>query len=179
MKSAQNDLFPIDTGITFKVDDDALNGEGLSGIFSTASTRLPAAAFVPMSTPSVHPSTTNIRARNEARKLLSHVLLQLANRRKPPAVLDSFIHATYTREESSFGSLPLTKEVTKGIKLEMKADVISQSQEAASDDEQRPFSTDDTINLVIQLEDVLATSIAQGWQIFDEGLVAKSCFLPL
>lgn len=181
MKSAHNDLFPIDTGFTFRVNDDAFNGEvGLSGSLSTP--RLSAVAPVPESTASAsaHPptiSSTNIRARNEARKLLSHVLLQLANRHKPPAVLDAFIHATHIRDESSFGSLPLsTKGVVKGIKLETKADAISQTQEDASDDEHRPFSTDDTINLVIQLEDVLSTSIAQGWQIFDEGLVAN--YLP-
>ena len=176
MNSARNDLFPIDTGFTFKVNDGAFNGEvGLSESLSTP--RLSAVAPVPESITSAHPptiSSTNIRARNEARKLLSHVLFQLANRRKPPAVLDAFIHATHIRDESSFGSLPLsTKGVVKGIKLETKADAIFQTQEDASDGEHRPFSTDDTIDLVIQLEDVLATSIAQGWQIFDEGLVAN------
>jgi hypothetical protein len=60
------------------------------------------------------------------------------------------------------------------MKPEVKLEGISLSQEDASDDEQQSFSPDDTINLVIQLEDVLATSIAQGWQIFDERLVENS-----
>jgi len=171
MKSVRNDLLPIDTDFTFKVNDDASDGElGFSG----TSSRLPAVASGHGSTPSVHPtvlSSTNIRARNEARKLLSHVLLQLANRRKPPAVLDSPIQI---REESSSGALPPTlKETVKGIQLE----TVSQFQEDISDDVQQSFSTDGTINLVIQLEDVLATSIAQGWKIFDERFVANSHFL--
>jgi hypothetical protein len=165
MKSARTDLFPTDT---LKVND-ASNGEvGLSGNFSTPSARRSAVVSLAGSTPSVHPSTissTNVRARNEARKLLSHVLLQLANRRKPPAVLDALMHATNIHQESSFVSLPLTMKKVNGIKKSQEDD--------SDDDEQQLFSTDDTINLVIQLEDVLATSVAQGWQIFEEWLVAN------
>ena len=178
--SARNELLPIDTGFTFKVNDELSDGD-FYGVPNT-STRLSTAVSIPEGPSSsldhsVRPST-NIHARNEARKLVSHVLLQLANRRKPPPVLDAIVYTTRTREEPSLGVLPQTlKEVVKGIKPETKSDGISLPQEDISVDEQLSFSTDDTINLVIQLEDVLATSIAQGWQIFDQRLVVELCRL--
>ena len=175
MKSVND--FSLDTSFTLKVNDNLLSeGEGsfYGGLSASPTTRL---STVHDSTsnvdPVIRPFTVNIRARNEARKLLSHVLLQLSKRRKPPAVIDTLVHASQIREEASFGALPLTlKEVIKGLKPETKAEEIL-SQEDPPDDEQRSFSTDDTIDLVIQLEDVLATSIAQGWQIFEERLVIK------
>lgn len=59
------------------------------------------------------------------------------------------------------------------VKAETKSEGISLAQEDISDDEHLSFFTDGTINLVIQLKDVLATSIAQGWQIFDDRSVTK------
>lgn len=174
--AARNELLPIDTSFKFKVNDELSDGEkNFDGVLNT-SARLSTAVSIPDATSSFHRTvrpSTNIHARNEARKLVSHVLLQLANRRKPPPVLDALVYTTQIREESSFGVLPPSMKEVKGVKPETKSEGIPLAPEDISEDEQLSFSTDDTINLVVQLEDVLATSIAQGWQIFDERSVTK------
>jgi len=166
-------VLPIDTSFSFQVNDDLFGREnGFLG--QPPTTRLSTSPLI--SSRSIHPpvkdSTTSSRP-NEARKLLWHVLSQLMSRRKPDSVVDALISTSCDQAERSFGTLSLTfKEAVKGMKPELKSERTPFGQEDDSDDIQHDkFSTDETINLVIQLNNVLATSITQGWHIFDERFV--------
>lgn len=170
----------VDTGFTLIVNDELLEGE--NGTLDASPTRLSASpSLVPShSLPRPLRPRTNVRARNEARKLLSHVLHQLARRRKPVSVVDAFVTSTYDCQVRSFGLLPLTlKQAVKGIKPETKPEWVSQLQEDSDDEQPEVFSTDDTIDLVMQLEDVLAMSVSQGWQIFDDRFVTQIGFYSI
>jgi hypothetical protein len=117
------------------------------------------------------PPFVNTRARNEARKLLSHVLIQLANRFKPPSIVDAITNATDDSVERGFGAFAETlREVVKlGNNQGFKPRQNSEAHEDDSDDERNiAFATDGTIDLLTQLKDVITMAIAQGWQIFDD-----------
>jgi len=162
-------LPPIDTSFTLIVNDELLEGED-GTLPASPTTRLSLSPSL-VSSPSIPPPLrprTNIRARNEARKLLSHVLHQLAKRRKPVSVVEAFVNSTNDHQARSFG---LLSAAVKGIKSETKPEWISQLQEDSDDEQLEIFSTDDTIDLVMQLEDVLAISVSRGWQIFDDRFV--------
>ncbi|KIM49083.1 hypothetical protein M413DRAFT_21375 [Hebeloma cylindrosporum] len=122
------------------------------------------------------PPFANTRARNEARKLLSHVLIQLANRSKPPSIVDAITNATSDSVERGFGAFTETlREAVKlgnnqGLKIRQNAE----AHEDDSDDEGNiAFATDGTIDLLMQLKDVITMAIAQGWQIFDDSSLWK------
>lgn len=173
---AKATVLPIDTSFSFRVNDDLFERE--NGFLGQPTTGLSASPLI--SSRNIHApvkdSTSNSRP-NEARKLLWHVLSQLMSRRKPESVVDAFI-STCGQTERSFGTLSLTfKEAVKGMKPELKSERTIGQEDDSDDIQHDKFSTDDTINLVIQLNNVLATSIAQGWHIFDERFVTHLQFL--
>ncbi len=84
------------------------------------------------------------------------------------SVVEAFVNSTYDRQAPSFG---LFSVAMKGIKSETKPEWISQLHEDSDDEQLEIFSTDDTIDLIMQLEDVLAISVSRGWQIFDDRFV--------
>jgi hypothetical protein len=55
------------------------------------------------------------------------------------------------------------------VKLDKRVDIQNDS----DDEESRDFSTDETLDLMIQLEEVLTMSIEHGWKIFDDGFAAS------
>ena len=63
----------------------------------------------------ISPPLANTRARNESRKLLSHVLNQLANRSKPPSIVESITNATNDSVDKGFGALAGT--LREAVKL--------------------------------------------------------------
>ncbi len=175
---AKATVLPIDTNFSFQVKDDLFERENgfLGQPIAPPTTRLSTSPLILSG--NIHlpfkEVTANTRP-NEARKLLWHVLSQLVSRRKPVSVWDALINTPYDQAERSLGALSSTfKEAVKGMKPELKSERTPFGQEDDSDDIQHDkFSTDETINLVIQLNNVLATSIAQGWHIFDERFVMQ------
>ncbi|PPQ66076.1 hypothetical protein CVT26_010818 [Gymnopilus dilepis] len=167
----------LDPSFSFNVyDDDALQPAPLS-----PSVTLNAAHFEPLSPSTNSPTTPKIdrpaianvssRARNESRKLLSHVLIQLANRRRPEPIVDTITKVTHDSADNIFGSLG--ESVRDAFKVSgrqaSRQERHSNIAQDDSDDESTDiFTTDDTIDLMVQLLDVLTLSIAQGWPIFDE-----------
>jgi hypothetical protein len=123
----------------------------------------------PSSTYHPEPKPTNLRVRrNESRKLLSHVLHQLAHRKKPPPVKDMWIENNDTNTRG-FGMVTGTlKDFVKRM-----PDKRVGIQNDLDDDESRGFSTDETLDLMIQLQDVFTMSIGHGWKIFDDGFAAS------
>ncbi|PPR08077.1 hypothetical protein CVT24_010538 [Panaeolus cyanescens] len=116
---------------------------------------------------------TKNRARNESRKLISHVLLQLANRPKPRTALEAIINPAAEGQEGGIGAL--AQSLKYAVKGGLKSTEATQYKRPAkvdlddSDDEaETTFSTDETFNLMSQLKDVLLMSFAQGWRIFDD-----------
>ncbi|KAK0459777.1 uncharacterized protein EV420DRAFT_1620288 [Desarmillaria tabescens] len=102
---------------------------------------------------------------NESRKLLAHVLRQLANRVMPPSVYDI---ATATDQ---IGEKGLSRLLKGGVKLgsgkPQGSRVPGDEDENAEVD--RDFTPDATFDIMSQLKDVLMISVLRGWQIFDEG----------
>lgn len=105
------------------------------------------------------------KARNESRKLLSHILAQLEARNMPPPVLE--------------GSETRSPQDRKGIAAVVrsfsgKSKNSDQKQGGPEDDSDedydpvdRPvFFTDATLKLMIQLKDTLQISIHNKWDIF-------------
>jgi hypothetical protein len=105
--------------------------------------------------------------RNESRKLLSHVLHQLAHRKKPPSVKDMLWNGNNDTNTRGFGMV--TGTLKNFVKLDKRVDIQNDS----DDEESRDFSTDETFDLMIQLEEVLTMSIEHGWKIFDDGFAAS------
>ncbi|KAF8163325.1 hypothetical protein B0H34DRAFT_805778 [Crassisporium funariophilum] len=115
---------------------------------------------------------TSQRARNESRKLLSHVLLQLANRSKPPSILEMVTNVTNDMNEGGFSKIAesLREAVKLGIRHESRPEKRTGTfQDDTEDQINRAFSTDDTLELMMQLKDVLTMSVSQGWEIFGDG----------
>lgn len=105
------------------------------------------------------------KARNESRKLLSHILVQLEARNMPPPVL-----------EGSETRLPQTKRgiaaVVRSFSGKSKSFDSKQGNSGEDSDEDwdpadRPaFFTDATLKLMVQLKDTLHISIDNKWDIF-------------
>jgi len=172
----RNVLSQIDTSFTFNVYDDSMGDGQTSPMAHSPSTpRLstsPSQPASPATLPSFGNPNTNTRARSESRKLLSHVLLQLANRHKPPSIVDALTNTIHEASEKGFSALAesFREAVKRGTKPDKRPERRPGAQLDDSDDEQDTnFSTDETIDLMLQLKDVLTMSIAQGWQIFDDG----------
>ena len=174
-------LSKIDTSVAREAsssDDDYLEANPLRASSSSFS-RLGLPSFRlstspisdrPSSTYHPEPIPTNLRVRrNESRKLLSHVLHQLAHRKKPPPVKDMLWNGNNDTNTRGLGMVSGT--LKNFVKLDKRVDI--QNQNDSDDEESRDFSTDDTLDLMIQLEDVLTMSIEHGWKIFDDGFVAS------
>lgn len=142
-----------------------LSGLGLPSVHLSTSP----IADEPLSTYHPQPIPTNLRARNESRKLLSHVLRQLAHRKKPPPVKDMVWNGNSYTNIRGFGMVAGTLKDFVKFMPDKRVGIPNDS----DDDENRDFSTDDTFDLMIQLKDVLTMSIAQGWKIFDDGLATS------
>ncbi|KAF9533011.1 hypothetical protein CPB83DRAFT_806739 [Crepidotus variabilis] len=166
---------PIEGGFKFNVYNDPWDGQAASSGSAPIPSMVSRQSIAPLTyglastQHGVRPNMNN-RARNESRKLLSHVLLQLANRRKPPSVVEALTNASYDPSERGLGALAVSfKEAVKGMKSEKKPDRANTLQGDDSDEETSDtFTTDETIDLMLQLEDVLTMSLAQGWMIFDD-----------
>lgn len=117
--------------------------------------------------------TTN-KARNESRKLLAHVLGQLQNRPLPPPIFEAF---SSNGDETNDHRLGAILETVKGA-VNFKAGTrdanrdphvpVPVTEDDSDDEVDRTFSTGATLDLMMQLRDVLTISVAQGWQIFDD-----------
>ena len=169
-------LSKIDTSIAPSFDDETSPLRGfptkLSGL-GIPSVRL---STSPIADEPYHsqPIPTNIRARNESRKLLSHVLRQLARRKRPPPVKDMVWNANNDTNMRGFSMV--TGPLKDFVKL--TPDRRIGTQDDSDDEESRDFSTDQSFDLMLQLKDVLSMSIAQGWKIFDDGFAAAFYHTP-
>ncbi|KAF8964709.1 hypothetical protein BDZ97DRAFT_1815206 [Flammula alnicola] len=174
--SSRGRLSRIDTNFTLNVYEDPreTNPSPSRGI----SAEIPSIR-VPVSPANIAPSDvlpprgqhTNTRARNEARKLLSHVLIQLANRTKPPSIIDTITSIAHDSSERGISALAetLREAVKRGSRPDARSERRTGTTEDDSEDEKdSAYTTDDTIDLMLQLKDVLTMAIAQGWQIFDD-----------
>ncbi|KAI0928528.1 hypothetical protein AcW1_005746 [Taiwanofungus camphoratus] len=109
------------------------------------------------------------KARNESRKLLAHLLAQLQNRHMPPSFLDS-LHTSANRNEKGLGAI--VQSVKGAVKHKASKSEggsyrpVSQDDNASEEEEEAPFSTDVTLDLMNQLRDVLLISIVRDWDIF-------------
>lgn len=177
--SGRNLLSRIDTSVTREAsDDDYLEASPLRTSPSNFS-RLGLPSFRlstspisdgPSSTYRPDPIPTNIRVRrNESRKLLSHVLHQLAHRKKPPSVKDMVWNGNSDTNTRGFGMVTGSLRNFVKVMPDKRVDIQNDS----DDEESRDFSTDETLDLMIQLEEVLTMSIEHGWKIFDDGFVAS------
>ena len=167
-------LSKIDTSVTREAplsDDDYLEASPLRGL-GLPSFRLSTSPISdgPSSTYHPEPVPTNLRVRrNESRKLLSHVLHQLAHRTKPPAVKDMVWNGNNDTNTRGLGMVTGAKKSL----VKLMPDKHVGIQNDSDDEESRDFSTDETVDLMIQLEDVLIMSIEHGWKIFDDGFAAS------
>lgn len=121
-------------------------------------------------------SNSNSRARSESRKLLSHVLTQLSNRRKPSPI--SHVISNAGRSGSDSGLDLLVESLKDAVRIKSLGqnsgiDRESALQDGLEHDADNIFSTDATFELMVQLKDVLIMSVSQGWRIFDESSVLQ------
>lgn len=110
------------------------------------------------------------RARHESRKLLAHVLGQLQRRSMPLSSISSFAERS-VRAERGLGAVVRSFAGIAGAggatETRARKNVLSDDSDDDFGDDST-FHTDATLDLMIQLKDVLAISIAQGWDIFYE-----------
>lgn len=95
----------------------------------------------------------------------------------PPPVFDTFKNTESQGIENNIGVLVETMKGAvrlRGKRRDPKPNTQAATVEDDSDDDgERVFSTDPTYDLMTQLKDVLIMSVAQGWQIFDDGCVTR------
>jgi hypothetical protein len=119
------------------------------------------------------PRQLETRKHQESRKLLYQVLMQLSNRAKPPSVSDTLPRFTQEAAETRLGAFAetLRDAVKRGNKQHtLKTEHRGQLDEDDSDnDTDDVFSTDETIDLMLQLKDVLTMAAIEGWNIFEDG----------
>ncbi|KAJ7774854.1 hypothetical protein B0H16DRAFT_1508657 [Mycena metata] len=121
------------------------------------------------------------RIRDETRKLLAHILNQLAHRTLPPPVYDAFTGLKDDVATTNFAAIAQTMRAGVG-KIRAPTTVAGRPElnaaptfdDEGQEDDGRAFSTDATLELMTQLRDVLIISAAQGWQIFDEGSLPEA-----
>ena len=176
-------LSRIDTSVTLEVpssDDDYLEASPLPTSPSNFSRLgLPSFRLSNSSSPisdgssstyRPDPIPTNLRVRrNESRKLISHVLHQLSHRKKPPPVKDMLWNGNNDMNTRGFGMVTGTLKNFVKFVPDKRVDIQNDS----DDEESRDFTTDETLDLMIQLEEVLTMSIEHGWKIFDDGFAAS------
>lgn len=119
------------------------------------------------------PRHLETRKHQESRKLLYQVLMQLSNRDKPPPISETVPRFTQEAQETGLGAFAETlKDAVRRSNKQhgMKTEHRSQLDEDTSDnDTDVDFSTDGTIDLMLQLQDVLTMAATEGWNIFDDG----------
>lgn len=114
------------------------------------------------------------RALNETRKLLSHVLIQLADRQKPPPIPQTI---GLNHELGTAGTSSIASVLKGGVKAPKKPSqkperhASTEAQDESDDEIDQDFTTDETFNLLTQLKDVLNLSAAQGWRLFEDEFV--------
>lgn len=109
------------------------------------------------------------KARNESRKLLSHILGQLHRRPKPPAVLGSVESQSNLPGKGLSAVVRTVKGITAvsgGAANERR--IVGEDSDDEDAVEDSRFYTDVTYDLMIQLRDVLLISVEQDWDIFAE-----------
>ena len=121
-------------------------------------------------------SNLNFRALSESRKLLAHLLGQLAQRQLPQPVFDSFKNVGSGLNEIGLADVVQTVRAAVKLKGASKLDSGQPSLQRndVSDEEdegEKGFATDATFELMNQLKDVLFISRMQNWQIFHDGYV--------
>lgn len=117
------------------------------------------------------PRQLETRKHQESRKLLYQVLIQLSNRTKPPSASDTVPRFTQEVPETGIGAFAETLKdaVRRGNKqYTLKPEHHGQMDEDGSDNDADDFSTDETIDLMLQLKDVLAMAATEGWNIFED-----------
>ncbi|KAF8636667.1 hypothetical protein AX17_003473 [Amanita inopinata Kibby_2008] len=122
-------------------------------------------------------SKVNKKARNESRKLLSHVLVRLQTRPMPPSIYDSYIDMKGSIHSPKLGALVDNVKITmkrKGSSIVRAQSQHTNTEDDSDDDVQLVYSTDYTYDLMHQLRDILLLSASQGWQIFDDGPKAEA-----
>ncbi|KAJ3559109.1 hypothetical protein NM688_g537 [Phlebia brevispora] len=120
------------------------------------------------SRPTIPPGAA--RARHESRKLLAHVLSQLQHRSLPPSAMPG-LYEQSSKVERGLGAVvrSFASIAGAGSSAENRPRGTEKPEDTDDEDEdQLAFHTDMTLDLMIQLKDVLAISIAQGWDIFYE-----------
>ncbi|TFK89146.1 hypothetical protein K466DRAFT_545801 [Polyporus arcularius HHB13444] len=109
------------------------------------------------------------RARNESRKLLSHILSQLQSRPLPPPYLSTLVYGAGQNDKGSGSVMKSMKGAVKytGTLRERRThQPLPQDGSDSEDERQEGFSPDITIDLLNQLKDVLTVSNVHGWDIF-------------
>ncbi|KZT09437.1 uncharacterized protein LAESUDRAFT_741739 [Laetiporus sulphureus 93-53] len=110
----------------------------------------------------------SVKARDESRKLLAHLLSQLQHRPLPPASFDQSTANTYQADKGFNAVIQSVKGAAKH-RRGRSDHVPSTAEDNSSDDDDGPqFSTDVTLDLMIQLRDVLKISTDQKWNILDD-----------
>jgi hypothetical protein len=169
-------LSPIETNFTLNVYEDPWEKKQTSPQRNYLETPFVSPVGSLSARPLDIPTATSAkidRARNEVRKLLSHVLIQLANRPKPPSIVDSITNFTRDSSERGIGALAETlkeavKRGGKDRKMDKPKPAVGAVEDDSDEDTDAAFTTDVTINLMMQLKDVLTMAIDQGWQIFND-----------
>lgn len=106
------------------------------------------------------------KARNESRKLLSHILAQLESRNMPPPVLEGSEART---AQTKKGIAAVVRSISgKGKAADAKqANAVDNDSDEDYDPAHRPmFFTDATLKLMGQLRDTLHISSTNNWDIF-------------
>jgi hypothetical protein len=113
----------------------------------------------------------NPKAKQEMRKLLSHVLTQLVNRTRPPTVADTIKELGRDATEHTVSPFAeVLKDVAKLGKAIQRQTSRKDSVDDDDDDEDNSqvFTTEATFDLMLQLKDLLSMASTGGWQIFEE-----------
>ncbi|KIY72162.1 hypothetical protein CYLTODRAFT_367962 [Cylindrobasidium torrendii FP15055 ss-10] len=99
----------------------------------------------------------------ESRKLLGHLLRQLATRPKPPTVYEMFGTNLAPGDTKKF-----TAFVKQAVKISKSSSMsLDDGYDDNDEEDEGAFSTDATFDLMSQLSDVLMISVLQGWQLFN------------
>lgn len=111
------------------------------------------------------------KARNESRKLLSHILAQLEARNMPPPVLEGS-EARLPPGKRGIGAV--VRSISgKGKAPDPKQTHSEDDSEEDYDSANRPvFFTDATLKLMLQLRDTLQISVENKWDIFSAEFVS-------
>lgn len=173
-------LSRIDTNFTLNVYDDPWETNpqiSPSKVFDTTSYTLPAVPVITKFS-NTSESTDLRRKRNGIQKALSEVLIQLAKRDKPPSIVDTIRNTSRDSPERSIGALAETlKQAVKrqgGQKTKLDRTPHGISEDDSDQENDVIFSTDSTIELVLQWIDSLTIAMKLGCFLLDERRVIPS-----